>query len=382
MKAPVNSSITITIQPIPPASVIILQAPSLQIQKIISGSVLEASQPTGWTNEPAISRIINTIRKILQASVLILSLVFMKTPKEISGLEPGQEDLCRYDYATDKFTTFTIKHGLPDNNVYSILEDNKNHLWLGTGKGLSPFDPATNTFTNYDFKDGLQSGVFAAGHRIRPPRFKGKDGILYFGGPGGFNFFDPSQLKSNNNPSPVVITQFKLFDKLVNGANESPEIVLEYNENYFSFEFSSLSFYNPEKNQYAYKLEGVDPDWVYSGSRRYAAYTNINPGHYTFKVKATNSDGVWNEEGVSISIIIIPPWWLTWWAYGIYGILLIVAAVAIHRYQKQRVIRAEREKAQKKELEQAKEIEKAYHELKTTHILNIIQRTDLSYNCI
>ena len=163
-----------------------------------------------------------------------------------------------------------------------------------------------------------------------------------------------------------MITQFKLFDKLVKGANESVEIILKYSENYFSFEFSSLSFYNPAKNRYAYKLEGVDPDWVYSGSRRYAAYTNINPGHYTFKVKATNSDGVWNEEGVSMSIVIMPPWWLTWWAYGIYGLLLIAVALTVHRYQKQRVIRAEREKAQKKELEQAKEIEKAYHALKTT----------------
>ena len=221
---------------------------------------------------------------------------------------------------------------MPDNNVYSILGDDNNHLWLGTGNGLSQFDPATTTFTNYDFKDGLQSSVFAAGHRNRPPRFKGKDGILYFGGSGGFNFFDPSQLKTNNNPAPVVITQFKLFDKLVKGANESAEIILEYNENYFSFEFSSLSFYNPAKNQYAYKLEGVDPDWVYSGSRRYAAYTNINPGHYTFKVKATNNDGVWNEEGVSISIIVRPPWWLTWWAYCIYGLLLIAGVLAIHRY--------------------------------------------------
>jgi ligand-binding sensor domain-containing protein/signal transduction histidine kinase len=274
--------------------------------------------------------------------------------------------LCRYDYTTDKFTTFTIEHGLPDNSVYSILGDNKSHLWLGTGNGLSEFDPAKNTFTNYDFKDGLQSGFFAAGHRSRPSRFKGRDGILYFGGPGGFNFFDPLQLKLINNPSPVVITQFKLFDKLVKGANESAEIALKYSENYFSFEFSSLSFYNPAKNQYAYKLEGVDPDWVYSGSRRYAAYTNISPGDYTFKVKATNSDGVWNKEGVSISIVIKPPWWLTWWAYAIYGVLLIALGLAIHRFQKQRVVRAEREKAQKKELEQAKEIEKAYHELKTT----------------
>jgi signal transduction histidine kinase len=105
---------------------------------------------------------------------------------------------------------------------------------------------------------------------------------------------------------------------------------------------------------------------VYSGRRRYVAYTNIGPGKYIFKVKATNSDGIWNEEGISFTVIIRPPWWKTWWAYSIYGLLLMAALFGIHRYQKQKVIRLERERAQKKELAQAKEIEKAYHELKTT----------------
>ena len=274
--------------------------------------------------------------------------------------------LCQFNYATGKFTSYTIKDGLPDNTVYSILEDNKNNLWLGTGNGLSQFDPAKKTFSNYEYKDGLQSNVFAAGHRNRPARYKGKDGTLYFGGPGGLNYFDPLQLKINSILAPVVITQFKLFDKLKKGANESKEIILKHNENYFSFEFSSLSFFNPSKNQYAYKLEGVDKDWINSGSRRYVSYTNISPGKYEFKVKATNNDGVWNEEGASIIIIIRSPWWQSWWAYIIYGLLLIACVIAIHRYQKRRVIMAEREKTQKRELEQAKQIEKAYHELKTT----------------
>jgi hypothetical protein len=128
------------------------------------------------------------------------------------------------------------------------------------------------------------------------------------------------QIKSNSNIAPVVITQFKLFNQLIKGAYESKEIVLDYDENYFSFEFSSLSFYNPAKNQYAYKLEGVDKDWVYSGSRRYASYTDIGPGKYTFIVKGTNNDGIWNEQGASVFIIIKPPWWQTWWAYVLYGL--------------------------------------------------------------
>ena len=212
----------------------------------------------------------------------------------------------------------------------------------------------------------MLSNIFAVGESLRSAHIKGEDGTLYFGGNNGFNFFDPLQLKANSYIPPIVITQFKLFDSLVKGANESKEIVLKHNENYFSFEFSSLSFHNPAKNQYAYQLEGVDKGWVYSGSRRYVAYTNIDPGTYVLKVKGTNNDGVWNEEGTSITIIINPPWWLTWWAYSIYGLLLIALAIIIYRYQRQRVIRAEREKAQKKELAQAKEIEKAYTELKNT----------------
>ncbi len=274
--------------------------------------------------------------------------------------------MCRFDYTTGKFTTYTTRQGMPDNTVYSILEDDKNRLWLATANGLSKFDPVTRVFTNYDTKDGMPSNYFAAGHRDRPARFKSRDGTLLFGGPEGITFFNPEDLRPNNRLAPVVITQFNLYDRPVKGANESKEIVLEHNENYFSFEFSSLSFYNPPRNQYQYKLEGVDKDWVYSGTRRYAAYTDIGPGKYVFRVKATNNDGVWNEEGVSITVIIRPPWWRTWWAYCVYGLLFIVAIWRIHLYQKQRVIAAETEKAREKELAQAKEIQKAYHELKTT----------------
>ena len=274
--------------------------------------------------------------------------------------------LCRFDYETEKFTAYTNKHGLPDNTVYSILEDKQNNLWLGTGNGISRLDPVKMSFTNYYYEDGLPGNVFAAGHRDRPARASGNDGILYFGGQNGLNFFDPSQINTNSQPAPVVITQFKLFNELVKGANEAKEIVLRHNENYFSFEFASLSFYNAEENQYEYQLEGVDKNWVNSGSGRFAAYTDIEPGKYVFRVRATNNDGVWNEEGVSVRVIIRPPWWRTWWAYCIYGLLFVVALWRIHMYQKQRVVAAERKKTQEKQLAQAKEIERAYHELKTT----------------
>ncbi|WP_276501245.1 sensor histidine kinase [Terrimonas pollutisoli] len=269
--------------------------------------------------------------------------------------------LCYFDYQKEKFTTFTEKHGLPANNVYSILTDNKGQLWVGTSNGLSRFDPGTKIFTNYDYKDGLQSNVFVAVDKTTMSKgacFKASDGTLYFGGNNGFNFFDPLQIKANSYVAPIVITQFKLFDTLVKGAIELTEIVLKHNQNYFSFEFSSLSYYNPSKNQYAYKLEGVDKDWIYSGSRRYAAYTNIDPGTYTFRVKGTNNDGVWNENGTSITIIIKPPWWNTW-LFRVVATLCLVASYyglirwRIHQKFKQRLQQSEKEK-QVAELQQQK----------------------------
>jgi signal transduction histidine kinase len=278
--------------------------------------------------------------------------------------------LCHLSYKTGKFSTLTDKNGLPGNTIYSILNDNHGHFWFGTDNGLSQFDPLSKTFTNYDYKDGLQGNNFATGEGGEDLSWgaccKASDGTLYFGGNNGFNFFNPSHLTSNRYLAPVVITRFKLFDSLVKGANESNKIALNYDQNYFSFEFSSLSFYNPDKNLYAYKLEGVDKNWIYSGSRHYVGYTNIDPGTYVFKVKGTNNDGVWNEEGTSITIIINPPWWRTWWAYTIYGLLLAAAIFAFDRMQKQRIIRREIQKAQMRELEHAKEIENAYYELRAT----------------
>ena len=241
--------------------------------------------------------------------------------------------LCYFDYQKEIFSTFTSKHGLPGNTVYSIVEDNRNQLWLGTLNRLSRFNPATKTFTNYDYNDGLQSNAFVAGDRDKGACFKGKDGTLYFGGNNGFNFFDPRQIKANSHIAPIVITQFKLFDKPVKGANELKAIVFDHNQNFFSFEFSSLSFYNSAKNQYAYKLEGVDKDWIYSGTRRYVSYTNIEPGTYTFRVKGTNNDGVWNEKETFISITINPPWWQTWWAFALFASLFAGFIYALFRYR-------------------------------------------------
>ncbi len=268
--------------------------------------------------------------------------------------------LSYFDYKKESFKTFTNKHGLASTTVFSIVEDNTGHLWLGTRNGLSRFDPATNTFINYDYKDGLQGNIFAAGYRDRAAGCKGRDGTLYFGGNNGFNFFDPLCIKPNGQVTPLVITRFKLLDSLVKGANEKKEIVLEHSQNYFSFEFSSLSFYNPVKNKYAYKLEGIDNDWVYSGSRHYAAYTNVNPGTYTFKLKGTNNDGVWNENGTYITIIINPPWWHTWFAYASYVLVFFLALIIFIKWRekilkREKILLEEKVNLRTQELQKEKE---------------------------
>jgi signal transduction histidine kinase len=214
--------------------------------------------------------------------------------------------LCSFDYATETFKAFTEKQGLPDNSIYAILEDNQGHLWLDTNKGYCRFSIANKTCTNYDSDHILQSNPFTAG-------LKGKDGTFYFGGRGGFTLFHPEAIQANPYVPPVVITQFKVFEKPLPGKQEAQEIELDHSQNFFTFEFAALSFTSPGKNQYAYQLKGVDQDWVKAGMRRSASYTNIDPGEYTFQVKGSNNDGIWNTTPTTIRIVIHPPFWRTDW---------------------------------------------------------------------
>lgn len=230
--------------------------------------------------------------------------------------------LCRFDYEKETFQAFTKADGLADNSVFSIDEDNQGHLWLGTYKGLSRFSFETRTFRNYDVNNGLQNNAF------RRPHCKGKDGMLYFGGDDGFTVFDPRKLTKNQHIPPVVITQAKLFDLPMPPVGGSSKIDLAYTENYLSFEFAALDYANPSRNQYAYQLMGVDKNWVYSGSRRYVSYTNLYPDTYTFRVKGSNNDGVWNQEGTFITVSIHPPWWQTIWFRLVAGLILILVVLA------------------------------------------------------
>ena len=208
--------------------------------------------------------------------------------------------------------------------IEAILEDNSGNLWLSTRKnGLLKFNPATQTLHVYTTMDGLQSNEFNGA------ALKSAGGQLYFGGKNGITIFNSDSIRNNPYPPAVVITSFKVFDK---PRNISAEITLPYSDNFFSFEFAALSYALPARNQYAYQLVGVDNDWVHSGTRRYASYTRLSPGEYIFKVKAANHDGVWNNKGTSIKIVITPPFWRTTWAYLFYSLTFMGILVGLRHY--------------------------------------------------
>lgn len=219
--------------------------------------------------------------------------------------------LNRFDRRTGAFRHYTEKDGLANNVVYNVFEDKAGLLWMTTNNGISRFDPVSEEFVNYDVKDGLQGNEFNLGAAFHN---KVSDEI-FAGGLSGFNAFIPARIKTNRYIPPIVISTFRIFDKpqpreLLNGDT----LRLRYSDNFFSFEFSALDFTNPSKNHYAYILERFDKEWTYTDAfKRFAGYTNVSPGTYIFRVKGTNSDGVWNDEGISVIIIISPAWWTTWW---------------------------------------------------------------------
>ena len=227
------------------------------------------------------------------------------------------DGLYRYNRKDGTFTRYTETEGLPGSAIRCILEDGAARLWLSTDKGISRFDPQRETFRNYDVSDGLQSNEFSTGC------YQGRDGGIFFGGSNGFNAFLPENVQDNPYVPPIVITSFKIFNKPVPISAESllkkaipyvDSLTLSHRDSVFSFEFAALSYANSQKNRYRYKLENLEPNWNEVGSKqRLATYTNLDPGRYVFRVQGSNSDGVWNEQGVSLPIIITPPWWGTNW---------------------------------------------------------------------
>lgn len=260
-----------------------------------------------------------------------------------------------FNTKTQKFWNFTKNDGLSNNVVNGILQDKNNRIWLSTNYGINCFTPPAYLYSDtlsyaffstqdfkplfqkYDVRDGLQSNEFKYASY-----YKNRAGEMFFGGVNGFTVFHPDSIKHNPYPPEVIITNFSLYYKSVQpGQNNSPlqthisrtdEITLDYDQNYFTFEFVAINYTIPEKNQYAYYLEGFEDKWHYVGNQRKATYMNLTSGDYVFHIKAANNDGVWNQEGASIRIHINPPFWRTIWAFIAYLIFISFSMLILRRF--------------------------------------------------
>jgi serine phosphatase RsbU (regulator of sigma subunit)/ligand-binding sensor domain-containing protein len=259
--------------------------------------------------------------------------------------------LNRLDPKTGKFLRFTQENSdLPNNGVYGMLPDEEGNLWISTNNGITKFNPNSFKFRNYTVDDGLQSEEFNGGSFYKAP-----DGEMFFGGIKGYNSFYPADVIDNKYKPNLVITDLKIFNESIKVGKDSPlkkqisrteEIVLSHWQNDISFDYVGLHFANPSKNRYAFKLENYENEWRYVNEQRTATYTNLDPGEYIFQVIGSNNDGLWNEEGTSIKLLILPPWWRTYWAYASYILLIGLSIFAVDRIQRARLVSIEKRKAQ------------------------------------
>ncbi len=252
-----------------------------------------------------------------------------------------------FNRETETFKDFTINDGLASDHILSILEDGHGSLWLCTPKGISRFNYLQRDYSgrplikNYQASDQVQFYADEIG-------YKDNEGFMYFGGRNGFVSFHPDSITENLHLPPIVLTDFKILNEspgvdsvghspLKSDISETQEINLSYDQNFFSFEFAALDYTDPMHNQYAYKMEGIDRDWTYTDvSHRHANYTDLDPGEYIFHVKGSNNEGLWNEKGKSLKIIINPPIWRTTWAYLLYFVALSAVLYAFRQYDLKR----------------------------------------------
>ncbi len=286
----------------------------------------------------------------------------------------SDQGLSLFHPETDQFTHYTIKDGLPNNIIKGILQDEEGCLWISTDKGLSRFNPDTEEFRNFDNHDGLQGLSFNINTCC-----KGKDGELYFGGHKGYNRIRLKDIKENPNIPPIHV-----IDLEVNGTSypfkqfleEKGKLVLSYRHNFLGFEFAALDYTSPEQNQYAFRMGGLEETWHYSGTRRYAQYTNLAPGNYVFQVIGSNNDGKWNREGFSIPIEITPPFWNTtlfrmivaWMVIGLLAYIHHLRVQSVNAHRKKLAEEVERQTQQMRH--QSIELEKANQELKKLSFLD------------
>ncbi len=238
----------------------------------------------------------------------------------------GTEDggLNRLDRQSGRVTYYSVDDGLPSNVIDAIQQDDSGSLWLSTSRGLTRFDPRLETFRNFDQSDGLVNHSF-----LRNASWGSSDGEMFFGSLAGLVSFRPDEIHDNTHVPPVVVTDFKVFDspiELERAVYAVDDIELDYKDNFISIEFAALDYTSSTKNRYSYQLQGVDATWSEPTGRTYANYTKLDPGHYVFKIRGSNNDGVWNETGAAFNLHIVPPFWLTWW-FRVAVLAMVLAAV-------------------------------------------------------
>jgi ligand-binding sensor domain-containing protein/signal transduction histidine kinase/DNA-binding response OmpR family regulator len=244
--------------------------------------------------------------------------------------------LSLFNANSQNFTTFTDKDGLPNNNILGIVEDSEHNLWLSTDNGLCRFNPSNKTFKTYTISDGLASNKFNNNSFFRHSK-----GEIYFGGNNGLTSFLPKAIETNSYVAPIVFTSLKLFGNdvsidaedglLQTDINATQKITFHHDQNIFTIDFALLNYIKPEKNKYAYMLEGFDKKWNYTNASS-ASYNNLPAGSYTFLVKAANNDGIWNGTPATLRITILPPIWKTWWAYCLYAFAFIAIVFFFLRF--------------------------------------------------
>jgi ligand-binding sensor domain-containing protein/DNA-binding CsgD family transcriptional regulator len=243
--------------------------------------------------------------------------------------------LCRFDRARGTFTRIDTEDGLANNDIMAMLEDRRGNLWLSTNRGLCQYDPQRRGARNFSSRDGLQGDEF-----MPLSCYQAADGEMFFGGINGLTAFYPERIKGNPYVPPVVITGVEVFNRgrvFSGDLSRMDRLRLGPGDRIVSFAFAALSFSDPRRNQYAYRIEGLDDDWIDIGNRHEVTVSNLRPGSYVFRVKGTNNHGVWNEQGAALAITMSPPWWQSWWFRLPAFLLLLLALVQWSRSRTRRM---------------------------------------------